>query len=131
MIMNLNFIQITNMLKVFEELQEVKMPFKLSLILAKNMQMLQHEYDFYIEREREFAMKYLEVDPETQEFKQFSDGLFQVKEGLQEECREAVKELNDFTVDINLRTIPMNLVENMDFTPAQIAGIEMLIEEEE
>jgi hypothetical protein len=129
--MTLNFMQISDMLKAFEELKEVKMPFKLSLILAKNTSMLQNEYDFYIEREREFAMKYLEVDPETQQFKQFSDGLFQIKEGLQEECREARKELNDFTVDINLRTIPMNLVENMDFTPAQIAGIEMLIEEEE
>lgn len=129
--MTLNFIQISDMLKAFEELKEMKMPFKLSLILAKNTSMLQNEYNFYIEREREFAMKYLEVDPETQQFKQFSDGLFQIKEGLQEECREARKELNDFTVDINLRTIPMNLVENLDFTPAQIAGIEMLIEEEE
>lgn len=129
--MTLNFMQISDMLKAFEELKEVKMPFKLSLILAKNTSMLQNEYDFYIEREREFAMKYLEVDPETQQFKQFSDGLFQIKEGLQEECREARKELNDFTVDINLRTIPMNLVENLDFTPAQIAGLEMLIEEEE
>ena len=41
--MNLNFIQIGNMLNVCKELQEVKMPFKLSLILAKNISALKED----------------------------------------------------------------------------------------
>lgn len=129
--MYLNFIQIGNILHACKELQEVKMPFKLSLILAKNIATLQNEYDFYIDREREFALKYLEIDEKTQQFKQISEGVFKIKEGLEEECQEARNELNNFSIDINLRMIPISLIENMDLTPAQVSGLELIIEEEE
>ena len=129
--MTLNFIQISNMLQACNELKNTKMPFKLSIILAKNISALEAEQNFFIEREREFALKYLEIDEETQQFKQISEGVFQIKEGLNDECMEARNELNNFTVDINLRKIPVSLVENMDFTPVQLSALEMLLEEEE
>lgn len=129
--MNLNFNQISKILYSCKELQEIKMPFKLSLILAKNISILQNEYDFYIEREREFALKYLEIDEETKQFKQISEGILKIKDGLEQECQEARQELNKFTVDVNLRMIPISLIENMDLTPAQVSGLELIIEEEE
>ena len=129
--MNLNFNQIGKILYSCKELQEIKMPFKLSLILAKNISILQNEYDFYIEREREFALKYLEIDEETKQFKQISEGIFKIKDGLEQECQEARQELNEFTVDINLRMIHISLIENMDLTPAQVSGLELIIKEEE
>lgn len=127
--MTLNFNQITDMLTACNELKETKMPFKLSLILAKNIAALEAEQNFYIDREREFAFKYLETD-ENGQFVQQSENAFKIKEGLEQECMEARQELNNFETDIALRTIPLSLVENMEFTPAQLAGLEMLIEEE-
>lgn len=127
--MRLNFIQVTEMLSVYEELKETKMPFKLSLILAKNISMLKEEQNFYIEREREFATKYLDTD-ENGYFIQQDNNSFKIKEGLVEECMEARNELNNFEVEVNLRTIPIHLLENMEFTPKQLTALEMLIEEE-
>lgn len=127
--MKLNFIEVTDMLSVYEELKETKMPFKLSLILAKNISMLKEEQNFYIEREREFATKYLETD-ENGYFIQQDNNSFKIKEGLVEECIEARNELNNFEVEVNLRTIPIHLLENMEFTPKQLTALAMLIEEE-
>lgn len=127
--MKLNFIEVTDMLSVYEELKEIKMPFKLSLILAKNISMLKEEQNFYIEREREFATKYLDTD-ENGYFIQQDNNSFKIKDGLVEECMEARKELNNFEVEVNLRTIPVHLLENMEFTPKQLTALEMLIEEE-
>lgn len=127
--MLLNFMQISDMLTACGELKETKMPFKLSLILAKNISTLEAEQNFFIEREREFAAKYLATD-ENGMFVQEGENVFKIKEGMEQECAEARMELNKFEAEVNLRMIPMSLIENMEFTPKQLAGIEMLIEEE-
>lgn len=130
--MTLNYNQISEMLSACERLKETQMPFKLSLILAKNVAKLKAEQEFYIEREREFAYAYLEIDEETQQFKQLEEGVFKIKEGKEKECREARAELNNFTTEVELRMIPLSLIENMDcFTPADIEALELLINEEE
>lgn len=127
--MTLNFIQISELINVFETLKDMKMPFKLSLILAKNIAMLEKEYEFYIEREREFAFKYLQTDEKGQ-FIQEQENVFKIKEGLEQECQEARMELNKFESEVALRKIPVSLIENMEFTPNQLAVLEVLIEEE-
>jgi hypothetical protein len=43
---------------------------------------------------------------------------------------EARAELDKFEVDVSLRSLPINLLENMEFTPSQLAALEILIEEE-
>lgn len=128
--MILNFIQISELINVFETLKDMKMPFKLSLILAKNISMLEKEYEFYLEREREFALKYLQMD-ENGMFIQEQENVFKIKEGLERECQEARMELNKFESEVELRRIPVSLIENMEFTPNQLAVLEILIEEEE
>lgn len=127
--MTLNFIQISELINVFETLKDMKMPFKLSLILAKNIAMLEKEYEFYIERERDFALKYLQTD-ENGQFIQEKENVFKIKEGLEQECKEARMELNKFESEVALRKIPVSLIENMEFTPNQLAVLEILIEEE-
>lgn len=127
--MLLNFNQITQMFDVCNELRDTKMPFKLSLILAKNIAALTSEQDFYIEREREFAMKYLETD-ENGQFVQQGPNAFKIKEGMEHECMEARTELNNFESEVNLRMIPISLIEDMEFTPKQLEALEMIIEEE-
>lgn len=127
--MNLNFNQISTLADCCTEMQDQKMPFKLSLILAKNSAMLKQEVEFYIDREREFAMKFLETD-ENGQFVQTSDNVFKIKDGMEEECRVARTDLDNFTVDLELRKIPMSLIENMEFTPKQLEALELLIDEE-
>lgn len=128
--MTLNFNQLSELIAVITELQDTKMPFKLSLMLAKNLNLLKKEEEFYIEQERQFAQKYLEFDVEKQEFVQTAQNVFKIKDGLEEECREAREALNNFTIDIELRMIPLAMIENMEFTPKQLAALEMIIEEE-
>ena len=127
--MTLNFIQISELINVLETLKDMKMPFKLSLIFAKNIAMLEKEYEFYIERERDFALKYLQTD-ENGQFIQEKENVFKIKEGLEQECKEARMELNKFESEVALRKIPVSLIENMEFTPNQLAVLEILIEEE-
>lgn len=127
--MTLNFNQITNILAVCEELKDTKMPFKLSLILAKNISVLKAEQEFYIDREREFAMKYLATD-ENGQFIQQNENAFKIIEGMEKECMEARMELNNFVSEVALRMIPISLIENMEFTPSQLEVLEILIEEE-
>lgn len=127
--MTLNFVQITELLNAHTELKETKMPFKLSLILAKNIGMLESEQNFFIEREREFAATYLATD-ENGQFIMQGENAFKIKDGMEQECMNARTELNNFESDVNLRMIPINLIENMEFTPKQLAALEMLIEEE-
>ena len=128
--MTLNFNQISELISVMTELQDTKMPFKLSLMLAKNLNLLKKEEEFYIEQEREFAQKYLEFDAEKQEFVQTAQNVFKIKVGLEDEWREAREALNNFTTDVELRMIPLAMIEDMEFTPKQLAALEMIIEEE-
>lgn len=129
--MTLNFNQISELISVMTELQDTKMPFKISLMLAKNLNLLKKEEEFYIEQEREFAQKYLEFDAEKQEFVQTAQNVFKIKDGLEQECREAREALNDFTAEIELRMIPLSAVETMEFTPKQLTALELIIAEEE
>lgn len=128
--MTLTFNQINELSSAIAELQETKLPFKLSLILAKNSAILKQEVDFYIEQERAFAQKYLEIDEESGQFVQTAENVFKIKEGLEEECRQARTELDAFTSDLELRKIPIALVENLELTPRQVEALDIIIEEE-
>lgn len=127
--MVLNFNQISELSQAITEMQEMKLPFKLSLILAKNAGALKKETDFYIEQERKFATDYLEQD-ENGQFVQTAENVFKIKEGMEEECRKAREALDVFTTDVDLRMIPMALVENLELTPKQVEALTLIIEEE-
>lgn len=125
----LTYRQLSELNDCFNAIKEIKMPFKLSLILAKNSSMISKEMDFYLEQEKDFAFKYLEVDDQGQ-FIQEQPGVFRIKEGMQEECREAREELDKFTIDVDLKKIPLSLIESLELTPAQVETLEELIDEE-
>jgi len=127
--MTLTFVQLQDMLTALDSLKDQKLPFKLSLLIAKNTSLLQKEFEFYVGQEREFALKYLEFDENGQPISE-GEGMFKIKDGLQKECMEAREELNKFTCDVELRKLPMSLIENIDFTPEQVAGLELIIDEE-
>lgn len=127
--MELTFNQMSAMADAFEELKNTTLPFKLSLLLAKNQALIAKEIDFYVEQEREFAQKYLAADEQGQ-FIQEQPGVFRIKDGLQEECRQAREELDKFTTNIELRKIPLSLIEDLKLTPAQVGALEDLIDEE-
>lgn len=129
--MTLTYMQLSSILAALKELQEMKMSFKLSMIIAKNIDMLEKEEEFYIRQEQEFAMKYLVRDKETGEFVQKQPGMFEIIPELLEECQEARKALDEFTAEVELKMIPMSLIEDFDFTPAQVKGLSLIINEEE
>lgn len=129
--MELNFSQIATIIQGLEALQEQKLPFKLSLILAKNITALKKEEEFFIEQERNFAQKYLVFNEETQQFVEESPNVFRIKEGMEEECRNARIELNNFVSDVALRKIPVALLEDLEFTPKQLADLEIIIDDGE
>lgn len=127
--MALNFNQLSGINDTIKELQEQKLPFKVSLILAKNSTLIDKEIEFYIEQERKFAQEYLETDEKGQ-FIQEGEGIFRIKAGMEEECRKAREELNAFTCEVELRKIPMSALETLEFTPKQLAALDVIIDEE-
>lgn len=129
--MTLTYMQLSSILGALKELQEMKMSFKLSMIIAKNIDMLEKEEEFYIRQEQEFALKYLARDTETGEFIQKQPGMFEIIPELLEECQEARKALDEFTAEVELKMIPLSLIEDFDFTPAQVKGLSLIINEEE
>lgn len=129
--MKLNFMQIVDAYNVVKELSEKKLPFRLSLLVSRSLTALQKEYDFYMDREREFALEYLIINPETGELEQVQPGVFRIQDGKQEDCMKARQELDTFEVECDLRKIPASMLENFEFTPAQLVAIEFMIEEDE
>lgn len=127
--MELNFNQINALSETLGELKDQSLPFKLSLIIAKDMGILAKEIEFYIEQERKFANDYLQKD-ENGMFIQESEGVFKIIEGKEEECRAARVELDKFTTEVDLRKIPVSLIENLELTPKQVGALEVIIEEE-
>lgn len=127
--MELNFNQINALSETLGELKDQSLPFKLSLIIAKDMGLLAKEIEFYIEQERKFANDYLQKD-ENGMFIQESEGVFKIIEGKEEECRAARVELDKFTTEVDLRKIPVSLIENLELTPKQVGALEVIIEEE-
>jgi len=127
--MKLNYMQIHSAIESLSALAEEKMPFKTTLIMSKNLAALKAEEEFYIEQERKFAMEYLVVG-EDGNFVQTSPGVFQIKDGKQQECAEARRELDAFETDINLRMIPVSAFDNLNVTINQLAGIDFLLEDD-
>ena len=128
--MELTFNQINGLSEALNELKDKTLPFKLSLIIAKNTALLAKEIEFYIEQERKFAQDYLQQNDDGT-FVQEGEGVFKIKEGMEEECRKAREELDAFTTNVELRMIPMSLVENLELTPKQVGALEIIIEEEQ
>ena len=127
--MEMNFNQISSLSDTLNSLKDKTLPFKLSLIIAKDLAILQKEFEFYIDQERQFANTYLQTD-ENGKFIQESEGVFKIKDGMEDECRTAREDLDNFTTDIELRKIPIKLIENMELTPSQVGALELIIEEE-
>lgn len=129
--MKLTCLQLVDAYNVVHELSEQKLPFRLSLLVSRNLSALQKEYDFYMENERKFILEYLVVDQETGQLVSPQPGVFAIQEGKQEECMKARAELDNFEMDIPIKKIPISMLENFDFTPAQLMAIEFMLEEEE
>lgn len=127
--MTLNFVQLQEMLEGMKELANDKLPFKLSLLLAKNISLLDKEMEFYIKQEQDFALKYLVTD-ENGMFVQEREGVFKIKPGMEDECRKDRAELNQFTVNVDLKMIPMSLMDNLEVTPKHLIAIESILIEE-
>lgn len=116
---------------MLQELAEIKLPFKASLIISRNLKVLQKESEFYVEQEQNFVKTYLEFDQETGMLIQSEPGAFKIQEGKAEECYKARQELDAFEVDVDIKKIPCRILENIELTPAQLLGIEFMLEEEE
>lgn len=127
--MELTFTQMNGLYETLMSMRDKTLPFKLSLIVAKNIGKLETELNFYIDQERNFANTYLQKNDDGT-FVQESEGVFKIIEGKEEECRIAREELDKFTTNVDLRTIPISLVENMELTPKEVSSLEIIIEEE-
>ncbi len=128
--MKLNFAKLSEAYSVVKEISEQKLPFRLSLLMSRNLAALQKEYDFYIDQERKFAVEYLIINQETGEIEQSQPGMFRIQEGKQEECFKARQELDNFEAEFDIRKIPISMLEDLEFTPAQLLAIEFMIDDE-
>lgn len=129
--MELTCMQLVDAYNTVKELSEQKLPFKLSLLVSRNLAALQKEYDFYMEQERKFVLEYLIIDQDSGEIKQIQPGVFAIQDGKYEECMKAREALDNFIINVEIRKIPISMLEPFEFTPAQLLAIDFMIEEEE
>ena len=127
--MTLDFMQIHDLTVVFNEIKDTPMPFKLSLIIAKNMDWLEKEFNFFQKMEQEFATKYLVADENG--FVKTKNGGFQIKDGLQKECLEAREALDHFSVEVSPILIDAKLLEDFVLSPRQVKILSLLLKEGE
>lgn len=127
--MKINYAKMEELIAALQEVQDMKMPFKTSMVFAKNLANLKKEEDFWLEQERKFAQDYLEYN-EDGTLVTTGPNTFKVKAGKETECAEARKAIDTFEVDIELRKVPIADVENLELTPAQVGALMDLIEEE-
>lgn len=116
---------------VLQELAGIKLPFKASLIISRNIKVLQKESEFYIEQEQNFVRDYLEIDTETGMLVQNEPGVFKIQDGKIEECYKARLDLDAFEVEVDIKKLPINILENIELTPVQLMAIEFMIEDDE
>lgn len=126
--MIINFTILQSLMTGLNELAEKELPFKLSLLVAKNLSLLEKEQEFYMAQEREFAFKYLVI--ENGQFVQERENVFKIKEGMEKECQEARETLNKFESKVDLRKLPVSLLEKLDFSPKTLMALESIIDEE-
>lgn len=126
--MTINFTTIQSLMTGLNELAEKELPFKLSLLVAKNLSLLEKEQEFYLNQEREFAFKYLVM--EDGQFVQERENVFKIKTGMEKECQEAREALNKFESEVALRKLPVSLLEALDFSPKTLMALENIIDEE-
>lgn len=127
--MKITYAKMEELIRVLEGVKDMKMPFKLSIIFAKNLKNLKKEEEFYIEQERKFAKDYL-VFKEDGSLETQGPNVYKIQEGKEAECEEARKAIDTFEADIDLIKIPVKDVEKLEFTPAELETLMDLIEEE-
>lgn len=128
--MKITYLKMEELIKAIQDIQNIQMPFQLSLILARNLAKLQEEEKFYIEQERKFVQDYL-VFNEDGTLKTSAPNVFEIQDGKEKECAEARKALDSFEIDIDLKLLKEKDLGKLDLTPAQVSGIIDLIELEE
>lgn len=126
--MTINFTILQSLMAGLNELAEKELPFKLSLLVAKNLSLLEKEQEFYLNQEREFAFKYLVM--EDGQFVQERENVFKIKAGMEKECQEAREALNKFESEVALRKLPASLLETLNFSPKTLMTLENIIDEE-
>ena len=129
--MKLTYSQISDAYDIIKELSELKLPFRLSLLISKNLSLISKEYEFYLEQERKFVFEYLLIDKQTGNLVQTMPGVCKIQEGKEQECQKAREALDNFEVEMDIKKIPASMLEPFEFTPAQLAAIDFMIEEEE
>lgn len=127
--MKITYAKMEELIRVLEGVKDMKMPFRLSIIFAKNLKNLKKEEEFYIEQERKFAKDYL-VFNEDGTLETQGPNVYKIQEGKEAECEEARKAIDTFEAEIDLTKIPIKEIEKLEFTPADLSVLMDLIEEE-
>lgn len=127
--MKITYAKMEELIRVLEGVKDMKMPFRLSIIFAKNLKNLKKEEEFYIEQERKFAKDYL-VFNEDGTLETQGPNVYKIQEGKEAECEEARKAIDTFEAEIDLTKIPIKEIEKLEFTPADLGVLMDLIEEE-
>lgn len=127
----LNLNQITSYSEAFSALKAEKLPFKLSLILCKDYDILMKEYAFYETRRNELMEKYFVKNQDTQQYEQKAANTFTIYAGMEEECNKDFKELFAFESTVDIYQIEESWLEKLDIAPEHVTALMPFIETKE
>lgn len=92
------------------------------------MEWVEKEYNFFHDMEQEFAQKYLQFNADGTPVEK--NGGYAIIEGLEEECLQARKDIDEFLVDVNPYKIPIELLESANLSPRDVNALLIILKED-
>ena len=121
--------KVNDFLKVCQELENKSVNIKTVYKLAKLHSLLQTEADFYSTKLQGIIQKYGEVDEEGKFIFVDNGSAVKIKEGMLDNCRKEIEELNNFTVQLPDIHFTLDEFEGLELTLSQIEVFLDFIEE--
>lgn len=121
--MKTNYLVLLNAVNAFKELSERDISFKVGYNIAKIIKKIDVELEYFEKKRMEFLKEY--GDPET-----FESQNIRIKEENLEKFNSKIKELMEVEIELDIKKMRLDDLEEIKFSSKNIQMIQDFIEEE-
>ena len=132
--MDLTLIKVVNAYDALQRIKNRTFPIKIAYAINKNMQLFKGDVDFYKKNINDIYNQYLEKDIKgnfitVSETKDSTS--FKIKEGMDLEMGQKMKELNETEINIDVYMISLNMLMelNIDIEPSVLNNIDFILQD--
>lgn len=128
--MKVKYSKLIKAMNSLTELSEKEMNYGLALKISRNINEIEKHIQDYKMEYSKIMNDCLETD-DNGNFVALSDNSFKIKEGKTQEVQENLNTLDNFEAEVNVYTLNADEFQDLKITPAQLLGIDFLVEVEE